>query len=507
MSFWKLAHGESSDLVPPFDESVETPRAAGAVAALASIGMGLLAARYGIASVPGAISSAGRAGTRALREGAAESDLRAAENDLKASKRRELGCSFLERQVQRRPDAAGLCRLSRARYATGKPNAALEAAKKALELEPSHADAKLLVILYLLLLNAKGEAIELVSKGVPNGGEHWLYHAIADHFEVADSINSMESILLAAVESYPNDGPYWQRLGLLREGRRDYRAARTAYERAHERLSSVELPWEVALQQGKLAATQGRTKDAKDMYERAACFRPEWPELHLAQALLCLKSQDREAAAGYLDDLLKIDSNHAQALFLRANLFSLAGHPERAQSLWERSFRCDRSMPVPWKVSFDEGVVHFRQKHFSAALQEFRSAHELFPEWNEPAEYMEKIDRILRANELVEKGNRDYTSGCISAARQAWQEAVEHDRDCAEAWMKLGASGADEGELHLAAGFFQNAQRLGHPNAHRALSICRAYTDFAPEIGPAGVNLEAFDDPKINAAKAIWQAM
>lgn len=236
----------------------------------------------------------------------------------------------------------GLCRRRE-----GKPDQALEAYRRVLEMQPDHAEAHVRVAEVLKEAGREEEALEACRRGIetcPDASD--LYFLAAGIHEQAGRREDAEALLEVLALRQPGNADIWFRLGNMKYDRQAYAEAVDAYRAA----LAARPDWpEAHLNLGLAAYEVARYEDAASALNKALELRPGWEPALRAAAVNALRQNHLDAALQYHRQL--IDSGHGdpEILYNAAMLNEQLGQKEEAELLYRQA--------LEWKPDFAEALV------------------------------------------------------------------------------------------------------------------------------------------------------
>ncbi len=135
-------------------------------------------------------------------------------------------------------------------------------------------------------------------------------------------------------------------------------------------------PIELLYQEGRAAAAEGRTADARALYERVLVERPAHTGSRNNLALLLESAGDRQGALAQYDRALDTDAENGTLLTNRGALLGAMGRYAAAERDLKKVLRADASHP---EALFNLGVVMTKKGLWAEAVPQLRRAIELDP--------------------------------------------------------------------------------------------------------------------------------
>ncbi|MEJ5369195.1 MAG: tetratricopeptide repeat protein [Bryobacteraceae bacterium] len=237
--------------------------------------------------------------------------------------------------------------LALCRRKEGKPEAALEAYRRVLEVQPNFAEAHLRMAETLLEAGREEEALDACRRGIeacPDAAD--LYFLAASIHDKAGRREDAEALLEVFCLRQPGNADIWFRLGNMKFDRQAYGEAVDAYRAA----VAAKPDWpEAHLNLGLAAYEAARYEDAAASLKRALELKPGWEPALRAAAVNALRQNLLDEALQYHRQL--IDGGHAdpEILYNAAMLSEQLGQREEAELLYRQA--------LEWKPDFAEALV------------------------------------------------------------------------------------------------------------------------------------------------------
>jgi tetratricopeptide (TPR) repeat protein len=511
MTFWDLANGRETDLIP-----IQDPSAVKAVAApLAGVTAGAsIAVGFAFAIATGSISLLpwGMGIYQGFRLASGQADsFHAALSNLEESRRKaarlriEQAIRYYERALRTKPDNPKvLKRLALSYSAIGDMTRARAAIDRALEATPADHDCWLRKGTYSLatgdLVDAH-DAFEKAAECSPDDPECWSNLGL-----VCQQLGNSEAarlcwdkvILLkpADVSGWINRGELAYAMTNIDEGVRSWKAACSIDPKLIPR-------WVSVYELGNATFSKGHLEEALARYDEAIYLNPEYAQPWVGKALCEKKAGNLSIALRYFNEALERDGSNANAWFNRGNLLSEMKREMESQSSWRKAYAIDHAVRVPWVTAFDDGSRFLIANQSQQAIPHFLKAVQLFPDFSEAWFKMGVAhralgqtegarrcwQRVLELNPLhglasMNLGNLEFVDGHRERAFELWDQAMTADPKLVQAAINKGAVLADIGELDEAVRLFSKAAAVGHPLGERALNLCKAYAEMDPSVGP-----------------------
>ncbi|GAB5404462.1 MAG: tetratricopeptide repeat protein [Aureliella sp.] len=303
------------------------------------------------------------------------------------TKRAEEGLAFLKTATSLKPaEAMFFYNYATALRAAGKPQEAVNAFSKCVELDPKHSDAQNALVDLLLKHKNYDAAIAQLNRivnarpgdaaGFKKLGE--ALHAKKKHAEAA-------KVLRRACDLSPGDAAMQHQLGLCLQAAGERDAAIDAYRK------SLELKEDLAAAHNNLAivlADKGDTQEAVTHYERALQLKPDLFQTRCNLGGLLRKNGDLDSSIKCLEEAVKLRSDCAEAWCNLGNTVGDSGAVERALDCYTNALLCkpdyaqahlNRSLALLRREDFENGWVEYEWR---SKLKECPRRHTSKPRWN-----------------------------------------------------------------------------------------------------------------------------
>lgn len=236
----------------------------------------------------------------------------------------------------------GLCRRKE-----GKPDQALEAYRRVLEMQPDLAEAHLRVAESLKEAGRDEEALEACRKGIeacPEVAD--LYFLAVGIHEKAGRLEDAEALLEVLALRQPGNADIWFRLGNMKFDRQAYGEAVDAYRAA----VAAKPDWPEAHLNLALAAYEAaRYEEAAAALNKVLQVKPDWEPALRAAAVNALRQNQLDAALQYHRQLIDAGHGDPEILYNAAMLNEQLGQKEEAELLYRQV--------LEWKPDFAEALV------------------------------------------------------------------------------------------------------------------------------------------------------
>ncbi len=400
--------------------------------------------------------------------------------------RRELGLRFLNRAERlggASPDL--LVRKAKALFALQRVNGAIEATFEAIKIDPSFLGAYKWCGFLHITASKFREAIDVLEKARgldPRDVEILEYLATA--YEKMGDFDKANECWRETSLIQPSSVRPWLQQALYHSTQGDYVTARENYQKAYNLDSSVALPWKTRSGEADSAYASGQIAEADQAYAVALQWHSSYLPALLGRSRCSISRGDMQQALAFLKSAIELNAHSSEAHLLAGNVSHSLQDDESARKYWLRAFHLDPSVAVPWAVEMRTAKTFFLDGNFQEAIEHLEEAKRLNPDWVEVDKRLHEVNERLRAISMAAEGDDHAAKGNFLEAERAWLQALKH-HESPEILLKIGAEYADRGNTGEALEYFERASRLGHPLAESALSLCRSYHDFRPEVGPS----------------------
>ena len=363
-----------------------------------------------------------------------------------------------------------------ARYPKLVPQKRISLLQAAIRIDPSYAEAELLLADRLESQGKRDEARRLLRR-VARSHPHFSWarqrHGVA--LRVAGRAEEAIDEIQAALDSDPDGGTLFH-AGLYAEVGGDSATAATLYQRAVERGHIHAILCEKL---GRLRANTGHYSDALSLWERALELEPGMTHLLGNIALACHHLGDDEEAERLFDWALreapsKFTTHASRAVFLQ----DLGRHAEAAEACTVAlELRPDSAL-----LHNNRGVSRMEIGDLEGAREDFEAALAKSPGRQLTTYIRANLARLAQGGAILDEASRLFHQGAdlvqSDSANRAVPlliEALDLHRDSWEGWLFLALAYRDLREWERAAGALWEAQQLApdRPELHseRALVL------------------------------------
>ncbi|MDT8068586.1 MAG: tetratricopeptide repeat protein [Terriglobia bacterium] len=511
MTFWNVANGRPSDLIPIKDPSKIAAVAENVGGMLGGSGLavgGAFLFLAGLAPLYPAGLLAMKGVQHASRSARSIPDaLEAVENARSeaAAARRLQAIRYYERALDIDPrNHVILSRVAFTYAAVGKLEDATAAIDRALEFCPDNHLywlAKGTISLAIADLSGARKCFERASTLNPTDPDTWsnLGLVCEQLSDLTTAQRCWESLLGLAPENpsaWINRGELAYLLGNTAEGVK-------SWIKACELDPSITPKWVLEYEIGATSFSRGDLNSADTHYDNAIALNPTYAQPWIGKALCGRKRGDLRAGLGFLDKALELDGKNANVWFNRGNFLSELKQEEDAKLAWEQAFLIDPTVRVPWVISFDEGLKFLNIAQAQTAVPYFYKATSLYPAFAEGWFRKGVAHRALGQDQEARQcwrrclevksdhalaqlnlGSLEFEAGNRIGAMELWEKALGANEKLSQAAMNKGAALADAGQLQDAMEYFSKALAAGHPRAGDALQLAQRYEKMDPTAGP-----------------------
>jgi tetratricopeptide (TPR) repeat protein len=274
-----------------------------------------------------------------------------------------------------------LAGLARIRFAAGDEDGAREAVGAALESDPGHRGANLVMGTLFLREGRYEDAIRSARTALrqnPNWAPALRLVAEA-HLAQGERRLAIDS-LGRAVQLDPTDGRsaarlaellteegahaaalrLWDRVALLAEDPSQALRARASLEMQQRNFAAAQadinellaIPgqeWAGALLAGDLLLLQSRFEESREWFARASSLNPDAPHPVLGVARAHLAAGDPEEALAYLEERTRERPDDAIAFDLLGDLLARQGRPDEAETAFRQAIELQPAWPMPYR--------------------------------------------------------------------------------------------------------------------------------------------------------------
>jgi tetratricopeptide (TPR) repeat protein len=487
MSFRDLVNGETSDLVLPHDVSPNAQTVGGVAGAAVLTVATIAAAHFLPGGIPGSAVGRGVGGAYGqLKAGSQRREEALATNEQNKILRLELGLRFLDR-AQRLGGASAdlLYRKSRALYSLRRFNAALSACLEATVIDPGYLRAHSWCGFLYMALAKFSPAIEVLEKAHRiNARDLETLQYLAEAYEKSGDLERSNQYWQDASSIEPNHLKPWLKQASYHAEKGQYSNAREAYTKAHRIDASTELPWMTEMGAADTEFAAGRFKEADQIYVDVLKWNSSYCPAVLGRAKCAFAVGNLQEAVLLSAAAANADPTNADAFMLAGEVNRRLGEMDKANAQWLKAFQLNENLPVPWVLQMGKAKAAFDLGDTKVAIGHLEEAKRLNPSWPEVDRRLREVTEYVNSKFFAQDGNVKAQAGQFSEAESSWKQSLKL-RETSDVHMALGAEYADRGITSNALFHFERAMSLGHPLAQKALSLCRAYHDFSPEIGPS----------------------
>lgn len=237
--------------------------------------------------------------------------------------------------------------LALCRRKEGKLEAALDAYRRVLEMQPNLAEAHIRLAEALREAGREEEALAACRSGIevcPDAAD--LYFLAASIHDRAGRREDAEALLEVLGLRQPGNADIWFRLGNMKYDRQAYGEAVDAYRAA----VAAKPDWaEAHLNLGLAAYEAARYEEAAAAFKKALALKPGWEAALRAAAVNALRQNSLDEALQYHRELIDGGHGDPEILYNAAMLNEQLGQKEEAELLYRQA--------LEWKPDFAEALV------------------------------------------------------------------------------------------------------------------------------------------------------
>ncbi len=344
------------------------------------------------------------------------------------TKRAEEGLAFLSTATTIKPtEAMFFYNYATALRAAGKPQEAVNAFSKCVELDPKHGDAQNALVDLLLKHKNYDAAISQLNRIVnARPGEAWGFKKLGEALHAKKKHAEAAKVLRRACDLSPQDAALHHQLGLSLQAAGDKDGAISAYRK------SLELKEDLAAAHNNLAivlADKGETQDAITHYERALELKPDLFQTRCNLGGLLRKTGDLDGSIKCLEEAVELRSDCAEAWCNLGNTVGDSGAVTRALECYTTALLCkpdyaqahlNRSLALLRREEFEHGWVEYEWR---SKLKECPRRHTSKPRWNG------RVDPGMKLLVHVEQGLGD-TFQMVRYAKKLHELGAEVTIEC-----------------------------------------------------------------------------
>lgn len=245
----------------------------------------------------------------------------------------------------------------------------------------------------------------------------------------------------------------WNNKGLSLNQLGQHKEALDCYERAIEINAGVAETW---TNKGNGLHELGRLEQALDCYERALEIAPGIAEIWSNKGVIVATLGRLDEALNCHDRALEINPRSERAWFNKAVVLSHLGRFEESLECYNRTLELDPRFEQAW---LEKGATLYGQARLEEALICYTRALEVNP--RDAKAWFDKGHILVKLRRLEE-------------ALDCYNYALEINPRLRDAWYNKGVvliSGFQR--YREALGCFEEAHRLGDPNAAQAIAVCQ----------------------------------
>lgn len=432
----------------------------------------------------------------------------------------------------------GLCMDAHSQESTLGLSHAVAPYKKAVDDNPTSAEAHLNLGLAYLSLDAADEAEAAFESALRlDSNDTSVYYRLGGIYYLQERYEKAIAVLERAIHHFPEWDQAHAQLGMVHFQRHNYDRANAEFEKAFLLMMSPEspqyqtepsspepgigtykfdllLPAHVSYFLGRIAFEQGKVDRAAEYYERAIRLGPPIAKVYFQLGLVHLSKKQEDEAEEAFHEAIRIDAQMESARYQLGLLYFKQGRTAEASTEMERYRGIKGQLAVKNAIekglqsiaqadalSMHPGWEHSREKIYKEAIQQFNKALSNNPRAAEALKglahvytmqgrFDEAIATQQRAVELEPELAAAYSGlGLIwfkkaqttknedeyEHALLAYRKALEVEPDSPEAWQHLGNIAFQLSRFHEAQEAFEKLLSLGINNPKIHLGLARVY--------------------------------
>jgi tetratricopeptide (TPR) repeat protein len=284
-----------------------------------------------------------------------------------------------------------------------KPDEAIQALDKAIEIDPQYAEA----------WNSKGdtlynqykfdEAIQAYDKAIeinPQYADAWsgkgyVLYGVGKNDEAIQAFDT-------AIEINPQDATAWNGKGSLLISQAKTDEAILAFDKATEINPQYALAW---YNKAWAFRAQGKKEEAIQAYDKAIEINPQYAEAWRSKGDLLYEQGKPDEAIQALDKAIEIDPQYALAWFYKSSALSQQGKYDEAIKACDKAIEFDPQQIGAW---YNKGAALFALGRYDEAIQVYDKSIEIYPQgapyvWYDKGNALKKLGLITEANAAFAK--------------------------------------------------------------------------------------------------------
>lgn len=365
----------------------------------------------------------------------------------------------------------------------------LQAAQRAVALDPDNGDAWFNLGAALDYLEREAEAVEAYRRAIELEPRPPAYNGLGDVYTALGRYDEAVAAYEQALALNPNYPWPYHNLGLLHEHRGDYAAAIPFYQQAlerHQRDKDKAVTWDNL---GNVYAAQGESDEAMAAYRWASVLNPTYaPPWHGLGDVYSALGRDDEAIKAYRQ-AIALDPAAAWPYNNLALVYERRGEYQQAIGLYREALERhedDTARAVTWR---NLGDVYVALSRPDEAIAAYLRASQLDPQDPRPHHSLGEVYRALgRTDEAIAAYNRAvaldpayapahtglghiYTqTGRPAEAIAAYRRVIELTPESPAAYNNLGFLYAQQGDTESAIVAFRQALERQQRDQDKAVS-------------------------------------
>jgi tetratricopeptide (TPR) repeat protein len=432
----------------------------------------------------------------------------------------------------------GLCLAAQSQEATLGLSQAVAQYQKAVDDNPTSAEAHLNLGLAYLSLDATDQAEAAFESALRlNSNDTSVYYRLGGIYYLQEKYEKAIAVLERAIHLFPDWDQAHAQLGIVHFQRHNYDRAHAEFEKAFLLMMSPEsrqyrtapsspqagagtykldllLPAHVSYFLGRIAFERGKVDQAAEHYERAISLGPPLAKVYFQLGLVYLSQKQEDEAVEVFQEAIRIDAQMEGARYQLGLLYFKQGKTAEAATEMERYRQIKghlaakdaidkglKSMAQADALSIQPGWEYSRDKIYDEAIQQFNKALTHDPNASEAFEGLAhiyamqgRIEEAIAAQQHVielepelaaaytglgsiwfKKAQTSKKEDEYERAHSAYRKALEFEPDSAVAWQNLGNIAFQLSRFHEAQEAFEKLLSFGLNDSKIHLGLARVY--------------------------------
>lgn len=256
-----------------------------------------------------------------------------------------------------------------------KPEEALDACNKAIEIEPENADAWYVKAEALFKLNKPKETLDACNRVIeiePEDAGAWINKG-----NILGDLQRSESALMAfnvAIEIEPENASAFYGKGIVLINLKKYEDALDAYDKAIDINPAYAEAW---INKGVILFDLKKYKDALEAFEKAIYVEPEMALAWLNKGNALLNLNKYRAALNAYNKAIEIDPKYSKAWVYKGTTLHFLEIYNHALEAYEKAIEIDPKSEEAW---IGKGVVLYSIKRYKEALESLEKSVNINPD-------------------------------------------------------------------------------------------------------------------------------